>query len=232
MKKIISVILIAIFLLSLFGCGENEATLLSKDSALEEIIRIANEFETGKIRCYKYSTENIWTMLSSTCEEASFGKSEGGDTLMRYRMRNPFVFLYYPSYDFYDGESYHYKYDGAWMSDVHSRFSSRINVENYGLDSTMLRSLKIKENEIYETVGGLCLHVLGIYRGESVIEIDMKTNKDFKPTSMVIRTVPENASYTEYVECYFDKYNDPDIKIDIPKEFQKEKVRIEVAVNS
>ncbi len=215
MKRLLAAALAVLFIFSLSGCGSG-GTLQEGDSALDYMVQAAESFKYGKLRCYKYSTADTWSLISCSREDAVFGKNSLGSDSALYRMSNPVVFIYWPAYDYYDGDYYYYKHDGEWFIDGYGRFAERLKASYYGLDPVMFRSLKLVENEVYRTGSGYRLHLLGLNSEDSVVRIDMDVNERIEPQYLIIRTYPDGEDHVEYIECHISDYNNAELSADKP----------------
>jgi len=216
MKRFLAAVLAVFFIFSAAGCGAQDETLHENGTALDYLVQVAGDFKYGKLRCYKYSTRDLWSLVSASREDVTFGKNSYGNNSVLYRMTNPVVFMYYPACDYYDGDYYYYKHDGEWFIDAYNRFEERLKPTYYGLDSALFKSLKLSENEVYRSSGGYRLHLLGLDTKNSVVRVDMDVSVSLEPHYLVIRTYPEKGGYVDYVECYFDDYNNDKLAADVP----------------
>lgn len=154
--------LAAIFLLIallLSACARQALEELPDSDAIGIYDRFLTDLSGVQIIRLSVELDEPVRLMRPMREEISL--SAAGDVrTMTYRVYNPLIFWNIGPSDYYDGESYYYKYKDDWFIDHYGRFRRRLEPEFLGIPATMLNREHILSSKVYGTAKGCELEIV------------------------------------------------------------------------
>jgi len=118
--------------------------------------------ESGELVKLHYSTHSWFEFCTSESTAIKFNTTTAGKRQLVYRDRNPFVFWHYPPYDYYDGDTYYYKYKNNWFIDTFSKYNRIQQKDFVGIRENFFKGNNILSDYVYKDGSS--------YRLEAVIQ--------------------------------------------------------------
>ncbi|MBQ3049927.1 MAG: hypothetical protein IJC94_08250 [Oscillospiraceae bacterium] len=192
--RIAAVLLVCamLFPLALCGCNEGPDSADYSDTdeyvenidALKVYYRFIYSLESAEIEKRVTTDNDLYGILSSTVSTIKFDRS-GERHLMLYRERTPFVFFFYPEYDFYDGTNYYYQYDGNWFADSTNRHAHYLNTDFLGIPADIFADYDITFNALYTDGDDYILKIQGKHRETGMLcQINGRADSEFNITNL------------------------------------------------
>lgn len=215
MKPALSVLLILALLLSLTACGN--ASVSENKQPIEGLtgIQAYTDFidglESGRLYKLHYSLRSWYEFCSSTSTVIRFNHTDEGKRELLYRERNPFVFWDFPPYDYYDGNTYYYKYKNNWFVDTFNKYNNVQKKDFIAIRDTFFTGNNVLADEVYHDGDG--------YLAQSTIQstdkniyysLSAKLNAAYQFTSIRINAFKFNYETDQYepTSTYLFYYTD------------------------
>ncbi|MBC8585892.1 hypothetical protein [Youxingia wuxianensis] len=184
---------------------------------------------SGIVTKSNFNFDNLYDFLNSTQEEITFSKQTDGTNTLTYQSRRPFIFWYFPTPSYFDGENYYYEHNDSWFMDTNHHFTDHLRQDFMGIPTYILENYPVLSDEVYQlpdgsyearivmcSPGGTVSHSLYclLDKQKNFREIAISTKNSF---------AEQRTSYMQYYMIKYSKINEP-IKISPPKSFNKNNI--------
>ena len=224
----------ALFSLTFCGCHtsvsypdyDDLGEYVENVDALKVYYRFIYSLESAEIEKRVINNNDLYGILSSTVSTIKFDRS-GEQNLMLYRERAPFVFFFYPEYDYYDGTNYYYRYDGNWFADSTNRHSHYLSNDFLGIPAEIFSNYDITFNGLYKDGDEYILKIQGKHLETGMLcEINGLADSNFNITALKITeeyTDNKDKIHQKQTEIEYSNING-DVEILPPKSLDPDKV--------
>lgn len=160
MKKIFSLLLMMILLSFLSACTQKEQTPVKGLNGFGIYNDFINNMSSGEVYKLHYSFHSWFEFCTSESTVIKFNEDQASKRQMLYRKRNPFVFWYFPSYDYYDGNAYYYKYKNEWYIDTFNKYNFAQQKDLAGIRDQFFIGDNVLTNNVYKHGSGYRLELI------------------------------------------------------------------------
>jgi len=166
--------------------------------ALDVYYRFIYTLESAEIEKRIINANDLYGILSSTLSTVKYSRS--GETVrLLYRERAPFVFFFYPAYDYYDGANYYYQYDGNWFADSTNRHAYYLTPDFLGIPVDIFSNYDITFNGLYKNGDEYILKIQGKHHETGMLcEITGKADNTLSITLLEI--IEEYSSKNDRID--------------------------------
>lgn len=225
-KKAIKIFLTAILLLCLCSCKSSTSPTqrvpVSGITGSEAYTNFIDNLESGNLRKIHYSFHSLYEFCTSEATVIKFNTNDAGKRELLYRQRHPFVLWDYPPYDYYDGDTYYYKYKNNWYIDEFNKYENVQKQDFVAIKETFFTGNDVLFDVIYHDVNG--------YSAEATVQSHDKTiyyafkaklNRNFQFNSIKITKHSFNYETSKFeplaTSLYYYTHINKDIPVAIPK---------------
>ena len=155
MKKYLALLFLGMIITLCGACAKQDTRLTEEGrSSIEIYNHFTAQLRSGELHKVHIGSSSWYDAVTSTSMLIRFYTDESGTRQLVYRERTPFVFWYYPPFDYYDGSQYYYKYKNDWFIDRSGQYSPAANQDFVGLRRSFLDGNQIISDVVYQAVTG------------------------------------------------------------------------------
>lgn len=168
--------------------------------------------QSGEVTRSDISFDSWYSFVSFTSEQINFAPTDDGKQALTYRVRQPFVFWHNPAPNYFDGETYFYKHNGAWFRDRNNRFTAYLRQDFMGIPTHILDTYPASRDEVYYLDNQYFAHIdlqppdaSEIYRITATLDAD----KQFEKIDIAVLEQGENGipDYQQYYKIRYRHVN-------------------------
>lgn len=154
MKKAVT-IFFALLLMLLPGCSQQGLIPVEGATGVQLYSEFLDRLHSGRLQKIRYSFHSWYEFCTSEATDIQFITNSEGKRELLYRDRTPFVIWDWPAYDYYDGDTYYYKYKNQWYTDQFSKYErvqqqDFIGIrENFFLGNNVLSDVVYRDGKGY-----------------------------------------------------------------------------------
>lgn len=210
MKKIVSALLCALLFTSLAACSPKEKTPLDGMTGISLYTDFINNITSGELLKLNYSFDSWFDFYNSTSTRIIFKKNSAGKRELLYRERDLLVFWNYPTYDYYDGTTYYYKYKEDWYTDSFTKYDRVQQSDFIGIRDKFFTGNNVISDVVYQVGNG--------YEAQAVVQtpsksvyytLTAKIDQDFNFSNIRILAYEYDEDKGDYrkISTYFFRYS-------------------------
>lgn len=230
LKKFAAIGLCLVLLCTCAACGQGETRTPEEGRSTVELY---SYFTLRLTSCEMSSThigvDSWYNAVTSESVSVKLCTDEDGARRVLYRARTPFVFWYYPPYDYYDGTDYYYRYKGNWFLDNAGRLR-RVNADDlFGIRKQFFDNKVVVSDAVYQSTTGydLAATLQNADRTRNY-ELTGSTDLNFNFEKLEIKVYQFDVSKQEYklasIYQYRFSHNNEGIPVDPPADFDPDRV--------
>lgn len=149
MKKLLSSLLCILLIASLTSCSPTEKVPIEGSTGIDLYTKFIDNVSSGELHKLYYSFHSWYEFCTSTSTRIIFKEDSQGKRELLYRERNPFVFWYVPTYDYYDGTTYYYKYVNEWYTDKFTKYDRVQKADFIGIRENFFTGNNVISDIVY-----------------------------------------------------------------------------------
>lgn len=210
MKKIVSVLLCVLLLTSLAACSPKEKTPVEGMTGISLYTDFINNITSGELLKLNYSFHSWYDFYNSSSTRIIFKERSAGKRELLYRERDLLVFWSFPTYDYFDGTTYYYKYKEDWYTDSFTKYDRVQQSDFIGIRDNFFTGNTIISDAVYQVGNG--------YEASAVVQTPNKSgyyaltgkiDQDFNFSNIRILEYVYDEELGDYrkISTYFFRYS-------------------------